>query len=70
MSLAEKDLAERLVDWRQQHATGSTYIDITEAIDTFQAALDALQAHRATIARLADTIESLATGPDRAGRAV
>ena len=58
MALAEKHLADTIIEWRQQQATGDVSVPITDAIDVAVEALVALQASRAQLGRMADLVEA------------
>jgi hypothetical protein len=58
MALAEKHLADTIIEWRQQQATGDVSVPITDAIDVAVEALIALQASRAQLGRMADLVEA------------
>lgn len=52
MALAEKALADALIEWRNEQHLGTGYVPIGDAITVAADALEALQTSRATIAQL------------------
>jgi hypothetical protein len=59
MALAEKHIADLIVELEGQQHVGGLYVDLTDVLPVLHQALAALQTSRGQMARMAELVEAL-----------